>query len=393
MADELNKQLDYLINNLKAYKGFPHVKGLRNSIKSHLYRWGKQQEGMTIMWLPILREDLWKKAQAKKMDENLLKQDWQQFQLLPANENHLQIEDNRGRLLAYRVRLPEKLYQGLVDTEPLIPPKKVKSHSRGTTVNRHWGLWRKYSIDLHMSGNYLRDLPNSQQWLNANKDLFQYLTDVLRLLDPQMYIRYISIKDFLPPDIQPACGAWYACAINQDMTMDGIAHLDRSNYYCGLNVVVGWGDYTSSKLVLWDLGLVLELLPGDAILFLGRIITHNTVDIQGGVRNLVNCFVHQTPLSWKDKKVEELTSSKRRGGPGKYDKKGKGKQVVQIEPKEKKRKHEDSNVDIGDLDKGKQKQIEESDGEMDEEMGGILNTDDEMEIMYAAHDGEDEESD
>lgn len=40
---------------------------------------------------------------------------------------------------------------------------------------------------------------------------------------------------------------------------------------------------------------------------MGRVIAHNTVDIQGGVRNMVNCFVHETPLIWKDRKHEELT--------------------------------------------------------------------------------------
>jgi hypothetical protein len=148
-----------------------------------------------------------------------------------------------------------------------------------------------------MSADYLKDLPYSQQWLDENEGLFQHLSNTLRLLDPKMYVRFSSIRRFLPEGLKLACGAWYAYAVNLGITADGTQHRDRSNYYCGLNVTVGWGDYHSSKLVLWDLGLMVEALLEDAIFFLGRIITYNTVDIIGETRNYLNCFVHQALLS------------------------------------------------------------------------------------------------
>ncbi|KAI9761277.1 MAG: hypothetical protein M1840_001980 [Geoglossum simile] len=223
----------------------------------------------------------------KKQD--FLDQDWHQLQLHSANNKHLQIVDRKGRILAYRIPLPEKHLQQLVSTEHLIPSRTVKQHSRGITSNRHWGLWKKYVVDPRMTGDYLKDLPHSQQWLEENQGLFQHLSNILHLLDPKMYVRFSSIKKFLPEGVVPACGAWYACALNLSMTADG------------------WGSFKSSKLVLWQLGVVLETLPGDAVFFMGRLITHNTVDIQGGIRNLINCFVHQAPLSWKDQKHKELT--------------------------------------------------------------------------------------
>jgi hypothetical protein len=81
---------------------------------------------------------------------------------------------------------------------------------------------------------------------------------------------------------------------------------NKSDYYCGFNVSMGWGSYSSSKLVLWDLKLALETRPGDTVFFISRTITYSTVDIRGGVRNMINCFVHETPLSWKDRKHKEL---------------------------------------------------------------------------------------
>jgi hypothetical protein len=97
------------------------------------------------------------------------------------------------------------------------------------------------------------------------------------------------------------------------MTSEGTAHQDKSDYHCSFNISMGWGSYSSSKLVLWDLESVLETRPGDAVFFISRTITHSTVDIRDGVRNIINCFVHETPLSWKDRKHKELTEYDRIG--------------------------------------------------------------------------------
>jgi hypothetical protein len=77
-------------------------------------------------------------------------------------------------------------------------------------------------------------------------------------------------------------------------------------------------------------GLVAENKPGDAILFLGRSITHNSVEIQGGARSMLDAFVHQDPLIWKNRQHKALTACGRKGKPGTAKKekkwKGKGKQ-------------------------------------------------------------------
>jgi len=100
-------------------------------------------------------------------------------------------------------------------------------------------------------------------------------------------------------------------------------------------VVVGWGNHTSFKLVFWNLGLAIELLPGDTILFLSRILYHNSVDVQG------NCFVHQNLLNLKDRKHKELTGYGHAGKPGKKTKKvkhGKEKEKEQQESEKQKKK-------------------------------------------------------
>ncbi|KAI9781523.1 MAG: hypothetical protein M1839_005938 [Geoglossum umbratile] len=65
-----------------------------------------------------------------------------------------------------------------------------------------------------------------------------------------------------------------------------------------------------------------EIRPGDAVVFLNRVLMHNAVDIQGGARSMVDCFIYENPLKWKDRKQEELAEL---GGEGESGTEGKGK--------------------------------------------------------------------
>ena len=57
-----------------------------------------------------------------------------------------------------------------------------------------------------MTSDYFKDLPFSQQWLDANQPYFQHMTNVLRLLEPKMYTRYASITQFLSKNLKLLCG-------------------------------------------------------------------------------------------------------------------------------------------------------------------------------------------
>ena len=216
--------------------------------------------------------------------------------MYPSSKNHLRIEDGHGQLLAYRLHIPSEFTDTLVDTEHLIPSDTRKQHARGSTSAKYWGLWRKYVAEPRMTGAYIKDLPSSQQWLDANQPYFQYMSSVLRLLDPKMYKRYISILDFLPGEVKPVCGAWYVCGILKGMTTEGTPHQDISDYCCGLNVNTAWRDFTTAKMVFWELGISVEVRKVEALLFISRVLTHNAVDIQGGVRHILDAFVHQNVL-------------------------------------------------------------------------------------------------
>lgn len=65
------------------------------------------------------------------------------------------------------------------------------------------------------------------------------------------------------------------------------------------NAVISYGKYTGGDLVLWECRCILELLPGDALFFMGSLITHWNKDIQSGIRNSINLFTHKSNVDFK----------------------------------------------------------------------------------------------
>jgi hypothetical protein len=60
MIDNLQKQLDYLIHDLKTYDDFQtRGRGIHNAVKSHLYKWAKSQENMETVVVSQLKGDLY----------------------------------------------------------------------------------------------------------------------------------------------------------------------------------------------------------------------------------------------------------------------------------------------------------------------------------------------
>jgi hypothetical protein len=318
MGQELKQRVEYLVRDLKAYEDYDYGrKGLCHAVKTELYLWRKKQRDMVVVQVPQLYRDLWKQADRKTKGPQLqeaLNSDWKTFLTYSSGSNHLRIEDKYGHLLIYRLPIPTQYTETLAATADLIPTSNPKEHRRGQTSEKYWGLWRKYAKEPKMTGEYRRDLPFSQQWLDANQPYFKHMSNILRLLDPQMYVRYASISRFLSEELRPACGIWYACGILRGMTEEGTPHKDPSDYHCGLNVNTAWGDFTTAKMVFWELKITIEVQKGEAIFFMPRILTHNAVDVQGGVRNVVDAFVHENVLIWKDRQHEKA-SGYLRGGP------------------------------------------------------------------------------
>ena len=225
--------------------------------------------------------------------------DLNDFTHIYSTSQHHRIVDTHGNILAYRYQIPDNLYDQLVASEAILPTVQSKATVRGAFQHRHYALWKDYTPKPFPSAEYCSQLPNSQQWLDANAALFKRLSENLRFIDPYMYVKFNSVRKYLPANTQPLCGAWFGVAINQGQTDETSIHQDWGDYYRGYNTVVPWGDYTDGQLILWQLKVMYHLASKDVLMFYGRLIAHNVIGIEGGIRNSLDLFCHENVFRWK----------------------------------------------------------------------------------------------
>jgi hypothetical protein len=289
--------------------------GTKSEIKQQTRRyvkmWRKMEKDMTHTISPItyvqLKED--RKGRQKEVLKAAKEGDINTFTVIKSHENHHAIIDERGEILGYRYRIKPELLRTLEETTADLPHTGVNAGKRGNYPTRHYTVWRDYSKDPYESADYRRELPASKKWCDKNGELFEYLSDGLRMISPMTYMRYRGAQPYLQTlhNLQPLCGIWFGVAINEAVTGSTGTHLDFGD--SGYNCVVPWGEYNGGGLVLWQLKMVMELEPGDAFFFMGSLIAHNVGEIEG-VRNSIDLFCHTNVLSWKDKCDEERRGEK-----------------------------------------------------------------------------------
>ncbi|KAI9747268.1 MAG: hypothetical protein M4579_007495, partial [Chaenotheca gracillima] len=318
----LEQKLNYLLGSTHAYDDIPAngngKKGKKQIVKSMVQHWAKLQQDKVTVQVPGTWSGYHQRAkggaQKEAYHEDAKKNlNPSTFKFLPTDSvRHLEIVDQQGDIIAYCLRLPSHFTETLTASAQKLPSWKTTNHQRGTTANQHWTLWvPKGATHPALSAQYRDALPYSATWFNDNRALFIYLSKtVLRNLNPKMYAKFLDVRRYLPEDLQPLCEAWHGCAINRYQIKDGEPHIDSQDYKFGYNVVTGWGEFTTSKLLIWQLQLAIEIVPGDAVLFLGQNFTHNTVDIQGGERNIIDAFAHLKVMSWPTQRNVQLTSAK-----------------------------------------------------------------------------------
>ncbi|CUS06608.1 unnamed protein product, partial [Tuber aestivum] len=194
---------------------------------------------------------------------------------------HHCLRDNNGNILAYRFRYPEHLLYKLRDSFQLLPS------------------------DIMQSREYCHDHPASQTWLDANKELFDYVSHNLRMINPEMYMLFTSIDQYLPDNFTRMAGAWHGVAINECMVPNGTnleTHVDWKDINYGYNAVLPWGDFGGGNLIFWQARIVYEVRPGDCLFFMGSVIAHGVSEITSGERYSVDLFCHKSAIDWKKRK-------------------------------------------------------------------------------------------
>ena len=94
------------------------------------------------------------------------------FRRFPSTPEHSEIRDPDGNPLAYRLRIPEFLVEGLQDSDLQLPNHfNQKADRRGEFPIRHYATWANSSLDVFHSKEYQQDQPASSTWIQQNKSL------------------------------------------------------------------------------------------------------------------------------------------------------------------------------------------------------------------------------
>lgn len=152
---KLQTNLDYLFKDLHVYDDEQgrHPNGPRRWAKKQLEQFQHRQKNRTSLRVELNYHQLIAKARHSKLQLNKAEHDAMlaaghtSFAIYPSSPEHLEIRDRKGVLLAYRFRMPPELLAKLTASESLLPPRCKKKHARGSTINRHYGVWKKYMDD------------------------------------------------------------------------------------------------------------------------------------------------------------------------------------------------------------------------------------------------------
>jgi hypothetical protein len=119
------------------------------------------------------------------------------------------------------------------------------------------------------------------------KPIFDEMIAILGGVDPRVF------KEFqrrpLPEDAQRACGAWASCVVNNGGidADEGEFHRDVRESPYGFSCAIACGDFEEGDLIMYELGVVLQMKPCDIILFPDSLITHKNTKVKGRRKSVV----------------------------------------------------------------------------------------------------------
>ena len=300
--ERFTSRLNHLLQT-GAFSTIPNTRGIPHAVGRMLRRWEESRihsidRISTITRYVDLKADRTQRI-LHEYDDSAIPS----FEFIPSSPEgyHHSLRDSNGTILAYRFRYPTNHLTMLYDTQPLLPNPISDSTVRGIFSKRHYALWADYSPDIRQSSQYRDDLPQAEEWLLHNGPLFDYLSHNLRMIHPEMYVKFTSIDGFLPDNLNRMAGAWHGLAVNQGMepgTARTATHIDWLDYMRGFNAVVPWGNYEGGNLILLQAQVVYELRPGDCLFFRGGIMAHKVSDVTDGVRHSLDLFCHKSTFDW-----------------------------------------------------------------------------------------------
>jgi hypothetical protein len=125
------------------------------------------------------------------------------------------------------------------------------------------------------------------QFLRENTELWHEISALLGQLAPNFFkesLRYPS-----GPGLSHGCDAWAACVVNDggNNPNQTNVHRDVKESQYGYSCVISCGNFTGGDLILYELGYILEVAPGDVLLFPDSLISHSNEPAIGNRKSVV----------------------------------------------------------------------------------------------------------
>ena len=214
------------------------------------------------------------------------------FTRIPINKDRpLLIYGSDGGLLVARIHLKRHdLITKLSESIDRLPEKtkhyKFRGIKRGEYKTRHYGVWASYQPKPYLTAEHRGDGEIADAFLEENSELFHEMSAVLGELAPGVFKEF---QRYPIPGLKRGCGAWSACVVNNggNNPNQTEAHRDVKESQYGYSCVVTCGDFTKGASILYDLGYIIEMGPGDIELFPDSLIHHANEHAEGTRKSVV----------------------------------------------------------------------------------------------------------
>lgn len=302
------KRVNHLITGVKAFTrqniGYDFPKGttLEKEVLRHQTHWEESRKDLEVVKATIRYRTLVRRATGGILpDISKHPRAALGFKFYPSSPNPLEIKDDKGHILAYRFRVPEEFIDTLEESDSLLPVREPGATRR---YEAEYGK-RKYSDD------YQKDLPGADKWREANQPFFKHLSNTLRLIRPEIWVKIKHKVFWKKGGSTPIADAWHGATITQGVTGGGgkaRQNWDYQEYVHNVMVPYSKGGWTGGDLILWQLKLKVQVSRGEVLFFLGDALAHELTEVIGE-RSEVDLFVGKKTFEWK-----ELDDKRRRGG-------------------------------------------------------------------------------
>jgi hypothetical protein len=189
-----------------------------------------------------------------------------------------------GLLLAgARLNEPEaidNLFQSIQD----LPPTKERRNRgiyRGDYDARHYGVWASYSKTTFITRETKDDKKSAPAFIENNRIIFHRLSQFLGEVSPRSFKEYQLYP--ISPGTERQFEAFLACVINNggNSPDETKPHRDVREAIYGYSGLISCGNYKGGALILYDLKIIIEMEPGDMLIFPDSLIHHSNEPATG----------------------------------------------------------------------------------------------------------------